>query len=93
MNELKTSRTAEPSARWYRNAQRAFIAAGGWSGPATLRAIRPELTQQYRFGATAASAGIAVAEFYRLRKIAERLEWERKIALDTRPEPYFGIWN
>lgn len=61
-------RTETPSPRWLKQFDAAFIAAGGHNGPATINAVRTaHAILLYRKGATAAAAGAAAAESYKLR--------------------------
>lgn len=60
-------RTETPSIRWMARWQAAYVAAGGWAGPATLRAMAAKVATLYRAGATAKVVGIVMAEDFRLR--------------------------
>lgn len=64
-------RQTEPSRRWYLRWAREHIAAGGWAGPATIRAVWPLAVEIYRRGGTAAAAGYATADHYRLHSSRE----------------------
>lgn len=62
----RRNRSNSPSNRWYKRWLGHYQAAGGWSGPGTLRATEGELLALYRSGATPEAAGIAVAATNRL---------------------------
>lgn len=53
-----------PSRRWYRKWVENHKNSGGWTGPATLKALWPYAVELYRAGATATAAGLATAKEY-----------------------------
>ena len=59
-------RTETPSTRWIRRWIAAHEVAGGWSGPATIRALLPFAEQLYRAGATPSATGLATARDFAL---------------------------
>lgn len=59
-------RSITPSQRWLCKWAIAHRAAGGWDGPATLRALEPFAVRLYCAGATPAAAGLATARDYAL---------------------------
>lgn len=77
-------RTPEPTARWWKRWQLAYIACGGHAGPATLKAIRPRASALYRLGGSAPVVGNVCAREYRLYTDAEHHR-EKANYLDTSP--------
>ena len=59
-------RSSTPSNRWIRKVEAVYVACFGHNGPATWSALRPQLIQLYRSGASYKVAGQVLADHYRL---------------------------
>lgn len=54
------------SRRYYNATIDAIIAAGGWAGPATIRALTPRMIELHALGLTTRAAGNVLAREYHL---------------------------
>lgn len=71
-------RKNEPSSRWINKVWEHYGQAGGWTGPATLSALRRRVIELYRLGASSAVAGAVVAKEYLLfSKLQDAKEMSR----------------